>query len=461
MKSIPKLIRLFVGIMLISLTLIFILNIAILWFIASTQSSSGSPYTTADEIGEALEKTDSGYFLDNEHRKVLKNKNIWAVLVDNNTHTVIWNTDNLPKGIPHKFTLSDISDITLGYINNYPTYVGDAEDGVVILGYPTDRYWKSMWPTWDYSFIANLPKTILIAIVSNFILVFIIYITVTGKLTKSVNPIIAGIKSLTTKDRLWVKEKGVFSEVAVSINQAAELLQSQESMLAKKEVARANWIAGVSHDIRTPLSIVMGYADQLRADPRLPEKEQYKAAIILKQSERIQNLVRDLNLASKLEYNMQPVRCKKENAVALVRQVAVDFINADIDNKYPIEWITDEGLSVCFVNADQDLLKRAISNLIQNCINHNENGCTIYISVSIEQNDCIICVEDNGVGATDKQIEKLNTTSHYMVCDTNTAEQRHGLGLLIVKQIVAAHNGTTAIGHSQFGGFAVKIILPM
>ena len=107
------------------------------------------------------------------------------------------------------------------------------------------------------------------------------------------------------------------------------------------------------------------------------------------------------------------------------------------------------------------MLKRAVSNLIQNCINHNENGCTVYVSVAAGQDGCAIRVEDNGIGASDDQIERLNTAPHYMVCDTNTTEQRHGLGLLIVKQIATAHGGTTVIEHSRFGGFAVKIILPM
>ena len=62
---------------------------------------------------------------------------------------------------------------------------------------------------------------------------------------------------------------------------------------------------------------------------------------------------------------------------------------------------------------------------------------------------------------TDEQIEKLNNAPHYMVCDNNTTEQRHGLGLLIVKQIVSAHGGTTVIEHSIYGGFVVKITLPI
>lgn len=93
-------------------------------------------------------------------------------------------------------------------------------------------------------------------------------------------------------------------------------------------------------------------------------------------------------------------------------------------------------------------------------LNHNENGCTIFVSVSEINNNCIISVEDNGVGATDEQIERLNNTPHYMVCDTSTAEQRHGLGLLIVRQIIAGHNGKVEIDHSGYKGFKVIMSIP-
>ncbi|MDE6129080.1 MAG: HAMP domain-containing histidine kinase, partial [Lachnospiraceae bacterium] len=191
------------------------------------------------------------------------------------------------------------------------------------------------------------------------------------------------------------------------------------------------------------------------------EEDRRKAMVIIKQSKRMRNLVNDLNLASKLEYNMQPINPKKENMVAIVRQVVVDFINMDIDDKHPIEWQTDEALTVCFVNADKELIKRAVSNLIQNSINHNEQGCKIYVCMLAEGDKCIVTVADDGKGATEEQIERLNNAPHYMVCDENTLEQRHGLGLLIVKQIAAAHGGVTSIGHSAYGGFSVKLVLPV
>lgn len=153
----------------------------------------------------------------------------------------------------------------------------------------------------------------------------------------------------------------------------------------------------------------MGYAEQLENSPNLSGTERQKAFVIVEQSKRMKNLISNLNLASKLEYDMQPLVKKQENAVAIVRQVVVDFMNMDIDDRFPIKWNTDEKLTVCNISVDKNLLRRAISNLIQNSISHNENGCTIYVSVVADNNKCIICVEDNGIGASDEQIKKTQS----------------------------------------------------
>ena len=462
MKSVPKLIRRFVGILLLSSVLILVINFAIyaVLMISQSPNEDNSPYNIATATGRALVRTDSGYTLSTEISEKLHENQAWAILIDNDTLQVAWQTDNVPNSIPKTYTLSDIADLAVGYIDGYPTYAGKNENGVVVVGFPQNSFWKHTRPSWNYNFIANLPQTVLITLFVNLELVFAIYIIANIKLLKSVKPITKGIQDLSTGQPVDISEKGVLSEISANINRTSNILQEQREQLKKKETARANWIAGVSHDIRTPLSMVMGYAGQLENSRNLSGAEQKKAAVIVKQSERIKNLINDLNLASKLEYNMQPLMKKQINVVAVVRQVIVDFMNTDIDDSFPIEWKTNDELTICNIFADKDLLKRAVSNLIQNSINHNDNGCTILVSVAEVGDNCIISVEDNGIGATDGQIERLNNTPHYMVCDTNRAEQRHGLGLLIVRQIIAGHNGKVEIDHSGYGGFKVVMTIP-
>ncbi len=460
MKSVPKLIRRFVGIMLLSSVLIIILNSALLAVYTLSQAPNSSPWMTAQEAADNLSQDSNGYVLTEETAIKLQNTNVWAIFIDNATMNVEWQTDNLPETIPMSYTISDIAGLTRGYIDGYPTFTGEAENGLMVLGYPKDSFWKHMWPSWDYNLIANLPKTFLSVLAINIALIFIIYVTANSKLLKSMKPIVSGIQALSANEEIHIREKGLLSELAVNINKASDILQTQNRQLRKRETARANWIAGVSHDIRTPLSMVMGYAGQLENDVQLSEGNRQKAAVIVRQSERIRNLINDLNLASRLEYNMQPINLKRQNLIAVIRQVVVDFINMDIDEKYMIEWETDETLASCTANIDKDLIKRAVSNLIQNCMNHNGQGCHIFVRVIAGDNVGTVVVADDGIGATDQQIEKLNYAPHYMVCDEKTTEQRHGLGLLIVKQIVSAHDGTTTIERSVYGGFSVKFTLP-
>ena len=462
MKSVPKLIRRYVGILLFSCLLLLVLNFVLLIIFTARQAPNSYPWKTAKKAADALLRTDDGgYALPDEVSLELENSDTWAIFIDNETKQVKWQTADLPETIPLTYTLSDVANLTRGYIDGYPTFTGERKDGLMVLGYPRDSFWKHMWPSWDYELIANLPGIVLSVLSINAAFIFFIYVVTNSKLLKSIKPVIDGIQSLPMGEPVYIKEKGLLSELAMNINQTSEILQSQNNQLRRRETARANWIAGVSHDIRTPLSMVMGYAGQLRDDTRLTDDERQKAAAIVKQSERMRNLINDLNLASKLEYNMQPIHPKKENLIAIVRQVVVDFINMDIDDKHPIEWETGESLTFCPVDVDKDLMKRAIGNLIQNSINHNEQGCRIYVSVASQSSQCIITVADDGIGASDEQIEKLNKAPHYMVCDENVAEQRHGLGLLIVKQIAEVHGGSVAIGHSEYGGFCVKIALPM
>ncbi len=461
-KSMPKLIRRFAGIMLVSSLLLILLNFVLLALYMLGQKPNSHPWQTAQEVAEQLHFTQDGqeYILPEEMALELEQSDVWAVFIDNKTMKVVWMTDNLPKTVPLSYSASDIADLTRGYIDGYPTFTGEAENGLAVLGYPKESFWKHMWPSWDYDVIAGLPKTVLSVFFMNIVLIFIIYAAEGSRLLKAVKPIISGIQSLPMAEAVHIREQGVLSELAASINKTSEILQTQGRQLRKKETSRANWIAGVSHDIRTPLSMVMGYAGQLENDSRLPEDGRRKAAVIVRQSERMRNLINDLNLASKLEYNMQPLNTKRQNLVAIVRQAAVDFINMDIDDRHPIQWDTEETLISCLAEVDRNLIKRAVGNLIQNCISHNRSGCSIYVSVTEENGQCTIEVSDDGAGASDDQIEQLNHAPHYMVCDENTTQQRHGLGLLIVKQIAGVHGGRVVIGRSIYGGFCVRMVLP-
>ncbi|MCQ4637316.1 HAMP domain-containing histidine kinase [Anaerovorax odorimutans] len=460
MSSALKLIRRFILILLLSICLLFVFNAVLLFYLSYHQTGNAGGWKAAQAVSDALTADGNGtYQLSREGASVLEEYQAWAILIDDNGGNVVWHSDNLPGAVPLAYSASDIAQAVRGYICDYPTTTGSHGGDLLIMGHPKTAYWKLMWNTFDYNTIAKLPQHVLVFIICNLAAIFLIYMIASSGIFRSVKPILCGIEALPQGEDIYLKEKGLLSDLAASINRVSEKLSAQNRQLRKKETARANWIAGVSHDIRTPLSMVMGYAGQLEEDTALSQEARCKAAVIRRQSEKIRNLVSDLNLASKLEYNMQPLKLSKVSMTSLVRQVSADFLNMDLEEKYPIIWETTENLPACFVLGDKELLRRAITNIIQNSINHNDEGCGIYVSLAENSGQCEIILEDDGIGASDARIEELNDKPHYMVCDDSITRQRHGLGLLLVKQIIAAHQGSVEIGRGSHGGFSVILRL--
>ena len=140
MKSVPKLIRRFVGIMALSIVLLVILNITFFAVVFVRNASTFSPWDMAAYAAAELQLTDGVYSISDDVMAELKEENSWAFLIDNDTRQVVWGTDNLPDNIPMHYTLSDIAELTRGYIDGYPTFTGEAQNGLLVLGYPKDRF---------------------------------------------------------------------------------------------------------------------------------------------------------------------------------------------------------------------------------------------------------------------------------------------------------------------------------
>ena len=105
MKSVPKLIRRFVGIMTLSIILLVILNITFFAIVFVRNTSTFSPWDMADNAAAALQLTDDGYSISDDVMVELKEENAWAILINNDTRQVVWQTDNLPNNVPMQYTL--------------------------------------------------------------------------------------------------------------------------------------------------------------------------------------------------------------------------------------------------------------------------------------------------------------------------------------------------------------------
>ena len=109
------------------------------------------------------------------------------------------------------------------------------------------------------------------------------------------------------------------------------------------------------------------------------------------------------------------------------------------------------------LECDARLISRAVNNLVQNSIKHNPQGCKIQLSLKSTGEALILIVADNGIGITPEKLQELEEKPHYMESTDERLDLRHGLGLLIVKQITEAHNGTIKVSNNKEGGCQIEL----
>lgn len=154
---------------------------------------------------------------------------------------------------------------------------------------------------------------------------------------------------------------------------------------------------------------------------------------------------------------MQPVKKETLNLTAILRQAAVDFMNLELESRYPVHFEYDENASRCILQGDKELLLRAVYNVLSNSQLHNPQGCNISMELQVGAQTARIYLEDDGIGISEEQLKTLTDTPHYMM-GSGSGLQRYGLGLLIVRQIAAAHGGQVRIGHGRSGVFLLRLI---
>lgn len=432
--------------------ILLIINFAVVvtWIVQADKISQ-KDYSVS-QISDGLIKSDSGYMLSKSTQETIEKRFQWAMLLDDDG-SVIW-SENLPNDVPLTFTLSDVASFTHWYLNDYPVYVWRHPDGLFVLGSAKGSMWKSGIEL-PQKVMDNTLVWIPSVLILNGVAAMLLSLLFGLRLFRSLKPLAKGIEDMAEKQPIELSTRGLLGELAAGINKTSAQLTKQEVALNKRDNARTTWIAGVSHDIRTPLSIVMGYASQLENDPELTQFKQEQAGIIRRQSERIKTLVSDLNLASKLEYDMQPLRNDVILLAALLRSVAADFLNSGLDNRYSIDVTISERAQSTLVTSDEELMRRAVSNLIANSIQHNLDGCAIKVTLEKSLGNCTLVVSDNGTGFTQEMLENLNNPKF------SVELQNHGLGLTIVRQIIKAHAGTTEFRNLLEGGCTVVLCLPV
>lgn len=399
-----------------------------------------SPRKILDNISEALIKTGNEFALKDEN---IIPDDSWCMLIDESGQ-VIWQK-NKPKDIPDQYSINDIARMTRWFLNDYPVYVHTEDYGLLVLGYPKNAVGKY---SIEYSmkWFDTLPERLIEILMINICLAAILAYVFGIKLYDRIRVLMNGINDLRQEKSVRLKEKGIFKEISQNINNTAIAIERKNLALAQRDSARSNWISGISHDIRTPLSVIMGYSEAILEGGGLSDKNKRRAEAITKQSIKIKKLIDDLSLISSLEYDMQPSKKRNIRLCPLLRRVITDIINSGISDDFEIRLDMKDEKAIVFV--DEGLIERAIFNLINNSIIHNREGCKINVSEYTDNSTVYLNISDNGSGVPGEVIQGI----------AEIPKSAHGIGLPMAYRIIKVHGGNfTALNEN---GFSVKIKLP-
>lgn len=389
-------------VMTLSVAIIVLLFLAgLAGFMVLTWSLKSDSNFSTNEIDAALSKTANGYQFTAD--SALSDNHLWAMLIADDGR-VVWSAHK-PADVPSTYTLSDVATFSRWYLADYPVRTRVRADGLLVIGAPKNSLWR-------YSIEAS--ERGLLPSLAWFCGLFLVMLVA-----------VLGVSTLLL--RRWFHHDQ-----------------------AQIDEARSDWVNGVSHDIRTPLSLVMGSAAALESDASLSAEARAKATLIRRQSQNIRDLVGDLNLTMRLDASLQTLRREAVQPQALLRQCVADFLNSGMADGYPLDMDhPDESLPT--ITADAQLLRRALTNLLNNCVRHNPPGCAIRVGSYVHGKHVVLYVESDAP-ATAATIGQSPGVS----ADGLAA---HGTGLTLVQKIAQAHGGEARFADGD--RFRCELWLPL
>lgn len=243
--------------------------------------------------------------------------------------------------------------------------------------------------------------------------------------------------------------KTEFNAIIEDFNKMAEELSSIETL-------KTDFISNVSHELKTPISVIQNYSVILQ-DPKLTDEERIEYAKNLNNaSKNLSELVTSILKLNKLENQQMFLKSKKFNLSEQLRQSLLLY-EQDWEKKN-IEIITNLDDSI-EINADEELLWLVWSNLISNAIKFTENGGTITVNLRENGVYAITEITDTGCGMDEKT--KLHAFEKFYQGDNSHATKGNGLGLALVKRVTDIANGEVFLDSEEGKGSTFTVILPL
>lgn len=360
--------------------------------------------------------------------------------------------DAIKKGFGESKRFSD----TLGFNMKYvavPIKINGNTEGVVRISLPLTEIESQLRVVYRVVLVSGLIAVIIALIVGYFISRGIMQpIT---QMTEIAEHISKGDFS----KKVSVRSKDELGILAKSLNKMADDLQSKIENLNKLNTVRKDFVANVSHELKTPLTSIKGFIETLE-DGALYDKANAKKfiQIIKKHTERISSIIDDLLSLSELELGKDRITKEEFDLKASLDETLLGFQHILTSKKHSLH--VDIKGDDFRIKADKYKIEQILVNLLDNAIKYTGDGGKISVSMSKQKKDITISIADTGIGISKEHLDRIFERFYRVDKARSRQLGGTGLGLAIVKHIALLHDGKIDIESEAQKGTKITISLP-
>lgn len=265
-------------------------------------------------------------------------------------------------------------------------------------------------------------------------------------------------EDLVNKDVEYIELPDELEEIQKRMNHLKRESEKNEKLAKENEEKKDELIVYLAHDIKTPLTSMIGYLSILDEIDDMPKKKQKNyISIALDKSYRLEDLINELFDVAR--FNSEKIVLEKEelNLNLMLEQIIDDFYPTFREVNKSIKLNYDEPISI---NGDSDKLSRVFNNLIKNAISYSKEESEIVINLKKDNNNAIVEVINKGKQISKEKLSKIFEKFYRLDSARTSRTGGSGLGLAIAKDIIELHNGTI-IAESNEEETTFRVTLPL
>ncbi|WP_105158127.1 sensor histidine kinase [Streptococcus suis] len=448
LRVITQFIRRFI----VSIIVMSIINVFILGFFVFSQANQTNVMDTVNNLVKQLDISSNSAKLSNFGKKLANSKEVWIMILDSDSGEEIYEYKK-PSEVPTQYNLADVAKFTRYYLNDYPVFVQIVNNKILVFGFSKDRVFRFPFDYYEKSDFHSLFILAFFLLGINCLYLLIIYTYSTRLVQRKITPLVLAIKKLP---------EGLSSSVSTQdeLKQLTEAINIADKKLKEGELFKENWISGIAHDIKTPLSVITSNASLIRSDT-VDKNQLRRLRSILNESYYIQNTVNDLNIFARLTNSPFTLKLESVKIIPFFKEIIIQIINQEVWENINFSFEFDDELQNSKISIEKNLISRVVHNIIYNSILHNPEGCNVNISLHRDKEFLIITIEDDGIGIANDKLLSIYDNNKIIEEFDISGIRRHGMGLKISKQIIEVHEGTFKVESKENQFFKVIINLPL